>query len=202
MKTKTLAMLAAGCLLSLSMAGRTLTAEEFIANLDGLQENPPVATPGFGSGTVSYDPIANTLSVTETWSDLTGTTSDSHIHCCAGDPTLNATVAIGFTSTGFPIGVTAGTYSQTFDLSDPNIYAGTYFAASGGTADSARDRLLAAMRGDAGAGIAYFNVHSSFRLGGEIRGNIVPIPEPSSLALLAMGGVGLAFAWRRRRRAG
>jgi hypothetical protein len=47
--------------------------------------------------------------------------------------------------------------------------------------------------------IAYFNIHTSFRPGGEIRGNIVPgIPEPSAILLLLSGLAPVAFARRGR----
>lgn len=46
------------------------------------------------------------------------------------------------------------------------------------------------------AGNWYFNIHSTFKTGGEIRGQVVP--EPASLGLLAMGGLAML---RRRRRA-
>jgi hypothetical protein len=48
------------------------------------------------------------------------------------------------------------------------------------------------------AGRAYFNIHTSFAPGGEIRGFLAPVPEPAVLSLL---GVGIcAISLRRRRR--
>jgi hypothetical protein len=45
----------------------------------------------------------------------------------------------------------------------------------------------------------YFNIHTSTFGGGEIRGQILPVPEPSVLALTALGLGGL-IVWRVRRR--
>jgi hypothetical protein len=170
--------------------------ERFIGLLDGLQENPPVATPASGTGRATYDPLTQMLTVTMSYAGLVAPTTDSHIHCCATSLTTNAGVAIGFTGAGgFVTGSTSGDYSHTFDLSQAATYNGAYFAASGGTVELARDRLLNAMRvgvandplpGD--TSIAYFNIHTSFRPGGEIRGNIVPfVPEPSAALLMLLG---------------
>jgi hypothetical protein len=50
------------------------------------------------------------------------------------------------------------------------------------------------------AGLTYINIHSNFRPGGEIRGQIAGpmlIPEPASVSLLGIGVAGL-FSFRRR----
>jgi hypothetical protein len=49
------------------------------------------------------------------------------------------------------------------------------------------------------AGNLYFNVHTSDHGGGEIRGQILLIPEPTTVALLACGLIGMARARVRRR---
>ena len=171
----------------------TAAGQDFSATLDGLQEAPPVVTTGTGTGTADFDPATNMLSVNLVFSDLIGTTTNSHIHCClTTDPT--AGVALGFTAT-FPMGVTSGNFVNSYDLLDPNVYTASFLNDfGGGTAAGARDAMLAGMRN----GTAYFNIHTSFRGGGEIRGAITP--EPSSL-LLALGGLGIfAVAYRRRTR--
>jgi hypothetical protein len=191
--------------LSLSLCV-SANAEQFLGLLNGAQENPPVPTTGSGEGRAIYNPNLNTLFVEMSYSGLVAPTTDSHIHCCATSLGTNAGVAIGFTGAGgFVTGSTSGTYSHTFDLSLASTYSAGYLAASGGTPNQARDRLLNAMRvgvandplpGD--SSIAYFNIHTSFRPGGEIRGNIIPtIPEPAALVLMLCGV--LPALWRRVR---
>jgi hypothetical protein len=50
------------------------------------------------------------------------------------------------------------------------------------------------------AGLWYLNLHTSAFGGGEIRGQVMVVPEPGTLALLA-GGLGLLVATRRAQRA-
>jgi len=53
------------------------------------------------------------------------------------------------------------------------------------------------------AGQAYFNIHTTFVPGGEIRGFLVPeqtagVSEPHALALLSLGALGMLLRGRRR----
>jgi hypothetical protein len=49
---------------------------------------------------------------------------------------------------------------------------------------------------------SYLNIHTTTFPGGEIRGFLTLVPEPSTLALAGLGGVGMAArVWRRRGRA-
>jgi hypothetical protein len=45
------------------------------------------------------------------------------------------------------------------------------------------------------SGLWYYNIHTTFDTGGEIRGQVVP--EPATMGLLACGAIGLLI--RRRR---
>jgi hypothetical protein len=197
MKTKLLASI----LIVLGL-GAAASAEVFTGLLNGAQENPPVPTTGTGTGTAIYNPHTDMLAVTMDYSGLIAPTTDAHIHCCSTSLGTNAGVAIGFTGAGgFVTGSTSGNYSHTFDLSLASTYSAGYLAASGGTAALARDRLLDAMRNGVANNmdVAYFNIHTSFRPGGEIRGNIIPgIPEPTTVLLLLMGLAPAAFARRGR----
>ena len=50
------------------------------------------------------------------------------------------------------------------------------------------------------SGMWYVNIHSSAFSGGEIRGQILPVPEPSTWALLGLGATGLLWRMLRRKK--
>jgi hypothetical protein len=166
------------------------------ASLSGAIEVPPNASLGTGTALVTIDDVANTMRVQVTFSGLTGTTTASHIHCCtsaAGTGTAGVATTTP-TFPGFPLGVTSGTYDQTFDLGLATTYNPAFVTAQGGVAQ-AELALLTAMAADK----TYLNVHSSFATGGEIRGFLVPVPEPASMTLMAGGVLGLLTKLRKRR---
>src|SRR6266480_4975141 len=187
-------------LLSALTAGSLMSAHaallQYSVSLDGPSESPANASPGIGSGTVNYDDSAHTLQLQVSFSGLTGTTTASHIHAPTPSPfsgTANvATTVPSFA--GFPLGVTSGSYSDTLDLTSASSYNPAFISANGGTPAGAESALAAAMAG----GEAYWNIHSSTFNGGEIRGFLIPVPEPSTVALFGLGAG--ALVWRLRRR--
>jgi hypothetical protein len=116
------------------------------------------------------------------FSGLVAGTVASHIHAATSAPlTGNAIVATTTpTFPGFPLGVTSGTYDQTFDLTALTTYNAAFVTAHGGTVTGAEAALIAALN----AQEAYLNIHTTQFPGGEIRGFLVQVPEATSTASL------------------
>ena len=159
----------------------------FTANLSGPAESPPNASPGTGFTIVDFDTTAHTMRVQVTFSGLLGNTTASHIHSATAVPGVGAVgVATELPSfTGFPLGVTSGSYDNTFNTSLNSFYNPTFFTNNGGTAASAETALFAGMI----QGRAYLNIHTDVFRGGEIRGFLQPVPAPPGLILLGSGAV-------------
>jgi len=186
-------LLTAACVLSLSWAAQG-DIIQFNAMLSGANEAIPNLSPGTGSAVVFFDTIAQTLEVKVTFSGLTSGDTASHIHAAtstAGTGTAGVATSVP-TFTGFPTGVTSGTYDHTFDLTLVTSYNPAFVTANGGTASSAESALVSAMM----AGKSYLNIHTTEFPGGEIRGFLAKnVPENSATAgLFALGMLGtIAF---------
>lgn len=157
----------------------------FDANLNGPSESPPNPSPGIGFADVIFDTTANTMQVEVTFSGLLGTTTASHIHAATAVPGTG-TAGVATTTpyfAGFPIGVTSGSYSNTLDMTLASSYNPAFVTANGGTTASAEAVLLASMLADT----AYLNIHTTVVPGGEIRGFLTLVPEPSVVTFLALG---------------
>lgn len=190
--------LALGLVAAFTCAGTAQAAVNiYTANLSGPNESPSNSSPGTGSATVTIDTTANTMTVSVTFAGLTAGTTASHIHAATASPfTGTAAVATQVpTFSGFPLGVTSGTYGPTlFDLLSTSTYNPAFITANGGTAASAEAALLAAI----GSGRAYLNIHTTAFPGGEIRGFLVAVPEPATWAMMLVGLGAVGAVMRRR----
>ncbi len=149
------------------------------AVLNGANESPVNASLGAGTGYADIDPVAHTMRVIVDFAGLTGTTTACHIHSATAVAGVG-TVGVATTTptfTGFPGGVTVGTYDHLFDMTLASSYNPSFVTANGGTPATAEAALFAGIA----AGKAYVNIHSTFAAGGEIRGFLIPFdPTPTN----------------------
>lgn len=116
------------------------------------------------------------------FSGLTGNTTASHIHAATASPGAGTAGVATQTPTfsGFPLGVTSGTYFNTLDLTLASSFNPTFVTANGGIVANAEAALVAAMF----AGESYLNIHSTVFAGGEIRGFLMAVPDRSATAAM------------------
>ena len=192
---------AAAAALLLAPAGHATTFL-YTGVLSGAAESPPNASAGLGTVSVTFDDVAHTLRVESTFAGLSGTTTNAHIHAATATP-LTGSAGVATTTpsfTGFPLGVSAGTFDATYDTLAPSTYNPAYVTANGGTIAGAESALIAAMN----EGRSYFNIHTSIYPAGEVRAFLIgasTVPEPAGWATMLLG-FGLVGASARRRLVG
>jgi hypothetical protein len=136
----------------LSMASTAYAGDlKFKAELSGAEEVPPVVTEGVGEAKFESD--GNSVDFELKWDDLTGTAFAGHIHC-------------GVRGMNGPIGVTLFASA----METEGEVQGTFTAPDPGNGCDWED--LADVIGAMATGGAYVNVHTTFRPGGEIRGQV------------------------------
>ena len=151
--------------------GMAFGQSSFQAVLTGSQENPVNASTATGFGTVVLSADQTTITVNESWSGLSAPASASHIH---GPAAPGASANVLFPFQNVPAVTSSSIPQQSFPITPTQV-------------------------GYLQGGLLYFNVHSGNFPNGEIRGQILPVPEPGALALLGLGLA--AVGWKLRRRA-
>lgn len=172
--------------------------QTFTTTLSGPAESPPNSSPGIGTGTVIFDLATHVMTVSETFSGLVSPTTASHIHCCTTLPGVGTAVVATMTPTfsGFPLGVTSGTSTQTFNTTLASTYNPAFVTLFGSVA-AAESAFVTGLQ----LGETYLNIHTVASPAGEIRGflTLAPVPEPETYALM-LAGLGAIAAMSRRRR--
>jgi len=177
-----------GLFLGTAASASVITYSAVLGNF----ENPPTGSTGTGFASITVDSVLNTMLVNVTFSGLTSGVTASHIHCCVTQGGNAGVATTTPTFTGFPSGVTSGTYTHSFDLTQASSWNPAFITANGGTTSSAEAVLLAGLA----ANQTYLNIHTTNFGGGEIRG-FLAAPEPSTFLLA--GTVLAGFLIRRRK---
>lgn len=174
--------------------------------LSGPNENPPNASAGSGTAFVILDTTTHRLRVQAVFTGLTGSTSAAHIHCCTASPGNVGVATTTPSFVGFPLGVTSGSFDQTYDTTLASTWNAPFITNNGGTPLGAEAALAAGLA----AGNSYLNIHTSAFPGGEIRGFLIPQATPAAVGaniptLSEWGMIGLvvlllAAGWMTLRR--
>ena len=152
-------------------AGVVSAQSTFEALLTGSGETSPTGSPATGFGTVVLNAAQNQITVDESWSGLLAAATASHIHGPGGVGTNNAVI---FAFSGVPAATSGSIPQQVFAITPTQV---AYLE----------------------SGYLYMNIHTSLFPGGEIRGQLVLVPEPSTAALLVLGSGATILALRRRK---
>ena len=153
----------------------------FTANLDGAQDG---GAGRHGSGFINLTLSGNTLTLNGTFTGLTTPSTAAHIHGPA-PVGIGTGVLYDLGGSVIPLGFTSGTINGSVTLTTQSVP---------GYANYTVPQQIA----DLNNSMWYVNIHDSTFPGGEIRGQIVPVPEPSTWALMGFSGLGMIWFLRRR----
>jgi hypothetical protein len=198
---------------SIVLWGGTASADVVLhANLSNSAETPPVVPTtltgaprpaSFGTADFVLNTAQTALTFTATIFNIDFTGSQTT------DPNDNLTAAhihAGSLTAAGTRPVVWGFFGAPFNDNSPNDVVVTPLAGGiGGTisgkwdAPEGNNTTLAAQLANILSGQSYINFHTVQFGGGEVRGNIAPVPEPSTWAMMILGFAGVGFmAYRRR----
>lgn len=152
-------------------------AQPYLANLNGAQDGGAGRQ---GIGTINFTLTGTTLTLLGSYSGLSSAVTAAHIHGPAGFG-VNAGVIYGLGGTVIPLGGTSGAVNGSVSLAAIGSYT------------------VSQQIADLNNSLWYVNIHDAPFPGGEIRGQIVPVPEPSTIALgVGIGAVLLGLRFRKQ----
>ena len=150
-----------------------VTQFTFLNGMTGANEVGPNGSTATGTiTTLQFDDSVSafgTLSISLLFSGLSANATAAHVHGFS-NATTNSGVLQGLTATPATSGTITGSWAPGSALQVSQLFAG----------------------------LTYINLHNDTFPGGEIRGQLVPVPEPGISGLLGM--TGLALLRRRSRR--
>jgi hypothetical protein len=160
--------------------------QDHAVGLSGLNESPAVVLSGSGNeigAGISYDDVSNQLSFDLAYgsafgfSDLVGNLTVLHVHGPGlvnfPGPNINAGVQFGLAGFHTPSGTKSGRITGNQVLT------------------AAQEQLLI-------DNALYVNIHSDVNPGGEIRAQLILVPEPTTFTLLGLGSLALMMMRRRK----
>lgn len=169
------------CSLVVASAAAVAQAQSYVGVLDAAQDGGGNRT---GSGIFYLTLTENVMTITGDFSGLSGVVVNAHIH--------------GPSPAGQNSGVLYGLFNRITLGSDNK--SGSINATVPLVANPNNTTFdIPAQVDQLNSGLWYFNIHSTTFGGGEIRGQILAVPEPSTLALGLVSLVGLGL-WQVRRR--
>lgn len=181
--------------MAISPARADVLVWDFVINESQVRNGPELDgstdSPATGTGHFEYDTISNIMSYAITWNNLFGELTKLHVHGPATAVSSNPSHLFEIFG---PPDIPASVNLNTDTWSDSRQLMALQQTGTNPMTGQPYDPILpseiiAIMEN----GQSYLNVHTNVFGVGEIRGNLgLPVPEPASIGLLALGGMWLA----------